>query len=271
MTTSRMANSSVTKQVRGKLLAAVCGAVAAFGLTASSFGGLLVDFKPLPVTANVPELEWTGTNLQAGAGSVGNGDGALPANLQSPPGLQIETPFTIPGAIPGKVVGGTGATTFYDVTLELTGLNASGAAISFGGLAVQGFGAGTFKLIATDNVTVLLAGNISSGSIAGLTPGTSGAVLSNTITYTGGAIFNEFVANHSGGANGGSLSFSMLDIVPALGGTTVVPPNTFATLNPFGANATGLFSGVEVPEPATFSLALLGAVGLGMRRRTRKA
>jgi hypothetical protein len=267
-----MAKSGATKQVRGKkLLAAVCGAVAAFGLSASSFGSMLVDFKPLPVTANVPELEWTGTKLVPGAGSVGNFDGGSPANLQSPPGLQIETPYTIPGAIPGKVIGGTGSTTFYDVTLELTGLNANGAAISFSGLAVQGFGAGTFKLLATDNVTVLLAGNIDSGSITGLNPGTSGAVLSGSIHYTGGAIFDEFFNNHSGSKDGGSLSFSMLDIVPALGGTTIVPPNLYATLNPFGANATGLFSGVQVPEPATFSLALLGAVGLGLRRRTRKA
>jgi len=146
-----MANSGASNRVRGKkLIAAMAGAVASFGLATSSFASLLVDFKPLPVTANVPELEWTGTNLAAGAGAVGNADGGLAPQLQSPPGLQIETPFTIPGLIPGKVANITGSTTFYDVTLELTGLNADAAAISFGGIAVQSYGAGTFRLLSTD-------------------------------------------------------------------------------------------------------------------------
>jgi len=275
-----MANSGATNRVRGKkLIAATAGAVAAFGLTASSFAALLVDFKPMPVTATVPELEWTGTNLAAGAGAVGNADGGLAPQLQSPPGLQIETPFTIPGAIPGKIANVTGSTTFYDVTLELGGLNANSAAVSFGGIAVQSYGAGTFRLLSTDPdgagpglPTVLLQGNIGGGSITGLSPGSSGAVLSSQLTYTGGAIFTEFLnAPNNGSPNGGSLSLSMLDIVPQLGGTSVVPPNAFATLNAFNANATGLFSGVQVPEPATASVVLLGAVGLGLRRRTRKA
>jgi hypothetical protein len=266
--------------MRGKKLAlAFAGAVASLGLAASSFGSMLVDFKPLPVTANIPELEWTGTNLAAGAGAVGNADGGLAPSLQSPPGLQIEAPFDVPGAIPGKVsIGGGTSTAFYDVTLELSGLNANAAATSFGPLALQSFGTGHFRLLSTDpdaggplTSTTLLEGDITNGTITGLSPGTAGAVLSSTVTYTGGAIYSEFAANHGGQANGGTLSLSMLDIVPALGGTSIVPPNAFATLNAFSANATGLFSGVQVPEPASASIVLLSAVGLGLRRRTRKA
>jgi hypothetical protein len=250
-----------------RLLAAVCAAVLGFGLAAPSFGALLVSFKPVPVSKDDAELSWTGSNLVPGLGSIGNNDGINPVVG----GLQIDTPFTINDAAHGGVVNAGGTTTFNDVTLELTGLAQSGAASSMAGIVLQPIGTGTFRLMSKSGPTQveLLTGNISNGNINGILNTSSGAVLSGDVTYTGGEIYAAWVAA-GGAAAGGSLAFSLLDISPPLT-TGIVPPRIYETLSKFDANATGLFSGVQVPEPASFGIVGLSLAGLGIRRRTRKA
>jgi hypothetical protein len=261
------------KSLRGKLFAAVGGALAAYSLAAASFASLIVNFKPVPVSPNIPELQWTGSNLVASplaAGSTGNADGGSPPNTQTQGGLQIETPFTSAAlaAVAGSSVNvGANSTTFYDVTLELFGLQANANAVSFAGITVQSFGEGRFILSSTADAngakTTLLEGSIARGVVNGLSGSTSGAVLSDTLTYTGGAIAT------AGGLIGtsGSLSFSMLDIAPPLA-TGPDATSGFNTLTAFGANATGLFS--AVPEPTAAMLLAIGTVGLGLRNRSRK-
>jgi len=256
--------------LRGKVIAAACGVVAMAAST--SYGALLVNFKPLPISPAQEELHWTGTQLQAGNGSVGNADGNLSPNTQTEGGLQIETPFEIGDGLVGPGLGKSvntiaHSTTFYDVTMVLGGLSAAGGASAIGaGVSAQPYGAGTFQLLSTDpdaggpgTSVVLLSGTITDGAIVGIAGSGAGAVLSSTVTYTGGAILQ---AATGGSSVSGSLSFSMLDIAP--------PFNTSSgTLAEFNANATGLFS--AVPEPASAMFVALGAIGLGLRHRSKKA
>jgi hypothetical protein len=256
----------MTKVSRAKgvrtLLAAVGGVVAAYSLSASSFGALLVNFMPTPVVAgpqDAPELVWTGANLTAGAGALGNADGNKPVTQQSPGGLQIQTPLRIDAAANGKVINDNNSTTFFDVTMVLSGLPAVGTVQALGGAVFQGIGTGEFQLLSTAQggpSQVLLAGTIDDGLITGT--GTAGNVISTHVTYTSGLIYDKLIASGLS-AGGGSLSFNMIEITPPL------PGGPGGTLTAFAADAGGLFG--VVPEPATASVLVLGAAGLGMRRR----
>ena len=91
-------------------------------------GESVLNFQSSPISAGVPEFVYTGGaagQLLAGPGSLGNGDGALPPNLQTAGGLFVSTPFVIPDAIVGKSFSGS-TTNFYDVTMSLTGFQAAG-------------------------------------------------------------------------------------------------------------------------------------------------
>jgi hypothetical protein len=250
------------------LSGAVAAAIVALGLAGTSSASLLVNFKDVPASKTTPELQWTGSSLVAGPGATGNGDGLLPTNLQTEGGLQIEAPYLINDPAHGGIQNiAAGSTSFGDVTLALTGMaapgGAAGAAMSFGGVVVQPIGAGAFTLTSTNGPAGdLLTGTINDGNVNGLLNSTSGAVFSATVTFTGGEIAT------AAGAVGqsGTLSFSLLDILPPLG---ITGAGDTARLSSFGANATGLFS--VVPEPASMTLVGLGAVGLGLRRRARRA
>src|SRR3954469_22717577 len=111
----------------------------------------VLNFKPSPISAGVPEFIYTGGasgQLVAGPGSLGNGDGALPLSSQTAGGLFVSTPFVIPDAIAGKEISGS-STNFYDVTMTLSGFNASAPAFDFGGMYWQPLSNGTFNITAT--------------------------------------------------------------------------------------------------------------------------
>jgi hypothetical protein len=209
----------------------------------------VLNFQPTPVSAGNPEFVYTGGaagQLMAGPGSLGNGDGALPVASQTAGGLLVSTPFEIPDAIAGKEFSG-GGTNFYDVTLSLSGFVASAPSFLFGGMINQPLSNGIFQLKATDG-TLLLSASATDAFIQRSPFNEQGAILSATISYTGGVI-GAYVQ-----PTPASISFSLI-ATPATASTT----NGF--LDAFSADATGAFSGtraVAVPVPA----AVWGGVGL---------
>jgi len=224
----------------------------------------LLNFKPIPISPSSPEFSWTaGPNLIEGPGSVSNGDGTLPTAAQTPGGLQVDTPFLIPG-VPGSQVN-VASTSFFDCTFDLTGFAANGAAIPAAGNILQFVNAGSFTISSTTaggGPLLLLSGTISGSTIVGPNGGNAGAFFtSTTVTYTGGLIFNAMIAAN-GTPNNGDVSISFNDVTPPFS----IAPSGF--MAPFDANATGLFRYVEnIPEPT--SLALMSLVGLGIMRRKR--
>jgi len=222
-----------------------------------------------------PEINFTGANLQTGAGAQSNGDGNLPPANQTPGGLQSETIVNAPapGSYPSSVI--TGGTGYYDTTLTFFGLAPVGPAVQtplvFGIVQdSQVLGTGQFTLTTTNLLpggpapVLLLSGNIANAVITGIDGGAAGAVIdAHGIDYTGGIILGA--ANFPAGAilNGNDLSLSMTSVIPGFsvnGGTL--------QLNPFHADATGEFDINVVPEPATFALGAIGALALmGIRKR----
>jgi hypothetical protein len=249
---------------------AIALSVMAAGTSAVS-AATLVDYKPLPVSPTTPEFVFNGganPSLQSGPGSIGNADGTLPVANQTSGGLDAETPFVIPG-IPGSAINGTSGTTeFFDSTLSLSGLVASGPAIPSGPILIQPLGVGSFQLFSTDPdgpgallPTLLLAGNINNASFIVGTGTTAGEFNSLGVDYTAGVIYNAMLAAGAN-PNGNSMSISMLDITPALG------VDGDGRLSDFTANGTGSFSGA--PEPATLSLlGIVGALAAGRRSRRK--
>jgi len=234
-------------------------------------GTLLLNFKPVPLSAD-PELAFMGVGplapaLRDAAGSHGNGDGNLPLNQQTAPGLLVDTPLTIPGSIDGKVPNPNATTSFRDVTLSLTGLEQSGPAYPAGAMLGQLLQSGTFTLMSTSGPagtpqTLLLTGTIDNALVLTNLQG-SGLVLSADVHYTGGVIYNAAAAT-LGIKNmppiAGELSWTLLNMI-------ATPPHASpGTYMPeFTADVNGQFS--YVPEPSVLWMFALSAAGLLRRRR----
>jgi len=245
--------------------------VSLFGTSALSFGGLLLDLKPAPVSPIQKEVRWTGAALFADVGSVGNADGLLPIDNQTPGGLRLQTPLNIVG-VPGSAHNTSDqSTTFFDATLTLTGWNALGPASStvVGGITIlsqllgpaQG-GLATFKFESTDpgnGKVEILSGYIENAIIVGIQNSDTASIQSTTVHYTGGVMYGYL--QQLGLGTNGSLSWSLLDIdnfsLPAAGGP----------LMSFTADMTGLFN--VIPEPG--ACGLLAIAGLLFARRVRRS
>src|SRR5580658_2399007 len=114
----------------------------------------LASWMPIPNTTSsaYPEINYTASGLQTGAGAIGNtpGDGNLPPSQQVPGGLESDTVVyaPIPYSFNSSVF--TGGTGYYDTSLTFSGLAPSGSAqqINFGSFTEdsQALGSGTFTL-----------------------------------------------------------------------------------------------------------------------------
>lgn len=260
--------TNVVKSFRKVCIAAA--AVVAMGLSATSFGAILVDFKPEP-TGDAPEVQFNGGSpkqLTADIGAQGNGI------VDVAGGLTIETPFVLnlPAAYNPSVVHNllAGTTTFKDVTMEITNLFAAGAAnvtpIAPGiTLVTQPLTSGEFKLWsykpANDPMVLLLSGTVGNAVISGLLGQNAGGVFSASVTYDyiAPSLIGD-AAEAAGWAPNGDLSWSLLDIKPILA-------TAGGTLGNFKANMVGQFS--AIPEPASLGVLALVGIGLASRRRTR--
>lgn len=261
---------AITNVVKGfKKVCIAAAAVVAMGLSATSFGAILVDFKPEP-TGDLPEVQFNGGSpkqLTADVGAQGNGI------IDVAGGLTIETPFVLnlPPAYNPSVVHNllAGTTTFKDVTMEITNMFAAGAAnvtpIGPVTLVTQPLTPGEFKLWsykpANDPMVLLLSGTVQNAVISGLLGQNTGGVFSAAVTY-------DYIAPSLIGdaakaalwAPNGDLSWSLLDIKPILA-------TVGGTLDNFKGNMVGQFS--AIPEPASLGVLALVGMGLAGRRRTR--
>jgi len=265
----QLINSGRKEKGMNKKLALVAGGILSLGLTTSSFGALLVQFGSEPVSDSLKEIQWTGTQLDEMAGSlktgwrgdISNYDGTATTDNQVIGGLSIHTPLSVSG-VTGSALNADGSTSFYDVQLELSGFLKDGPAspVAVGvPMTVQSLKVGSFVFKGTDD-TKLLEGTITASVLFGIDGGSIASVQSTNVTYTGGKIFDQLVANN--GTSTGTLSWSLSDLSRGFG----VENGTVAG---FAANLTGMFSTPRIPEPATLSLVGLGSLGL-LRRRNRR-
>lgn len=237
----------------------------------------ILSFQPDSASSS-PEILFHGNgaspaqppSFTTGAGSTGNGDGALLSAAVSP-GLTISTPLSIAPGILGEQSHADGSTTFYDVTLQFTGLPADAAANSFAvgpgeSFLTQNLGIGTFTFssskVGGGPGVPLLSGTISDALLTGLSNSDTGSEISSTdVTYTGGVIYTALEAN-GGNPDAGSESISLLNISP-----TLSIDNTTTYVSDFSANATGQFSVPSIPEPTCLGLLSAAVICLAGRYR----
>jgi hypothetical protein len=245
------------------------------GLGASSQAALLVQVTG---AVNQAEYEWQDPGgapplgLYVGTGSTGNGDGALLEN-EAPPGLKLsQIPFDL-SANPGGKLELDGTTSFFDVTMVLTGLDANGDAsvtpIVGANILSQSLNGGTVEFWSTnpagpDNPVLILSANISSAAMVGIEGATTAALQSTTVTYTGGLIYDALV--NAGGTLTGQTSQTLL----LRNSGTVVRTGDPGPLAAFSADASALFNTPTIPEPASLGLLVLGGAAL-LHRRIRRA
>jgi hypothetical protein len=228
-------------------------------LTTSSaaIASTITSFKAQPIAPTLVDMSLTGSGssetLTTGPGfASGNG-------VSLPPGMDVATPFDIP-SIPGGVVNADGSTDFFDASMTLGSLTVSTTASSIAGLDVQPLGTtATFDLESTPgsilvvSTTTLLKGTISTAVLSGLDGGASASVVSQTITYTGGVIYNAMVAD--GYETTGNMSVSLTGLTDPT--TSLLKSFGIADDNyvsDFNGNATGLFDSISLPEPSTLGL-----------------
>jgi hypothetical protein len=242
------------------------------------FNNLVMQFAPNPPSPGLPEFLWTGPggNLVTGPGAVGNGDGDLGIAAQTPGGLEVDTPFVIPG-IPNSTIDVSG-THFYDVTLSLSSgyspgdLQDKGAVILVALNEVdQPMTNGSFQMWTTPAADIpgqlpvlLLNGTMTNNSIAFVLGGTSADYQSQQVTLTGGAI--DSAANAAwGGVYACSWEIGLTTTSPIgvadLG--PIIPGGVdYAAVDAFSATS-------EVPEPTPMSVLTAAAIGLSVHSRRR--
>jgi len=249
-------------------------------LTQSARANSIASVEPEPDSTAFPAFTFGGgptPSFGVGPGSIGNGDGGLPVNLQTPGGLILQTPFYIlpPNGIYGQQNNVDGSTTFYDTTLAFTGLVASSPALSFGGLDVQPLTNGTFAIFASNvgggDGPLLLSGTLTNNEIAGVDGSSSAAEFSTTVTYTGGPIYAALIADHGTTTDNASFNLSLTGSSMGINGGS-------GYLNAFNADGQGLFNAtgyvIPTPEPSSVVLFAFGLLGMGVaavRRRRRAA
>jgi hypothetical protein len=233
---------------------------ASFGVGSTAHAATIVDWKPGPTSTGVPEFTFNGTSLSASAGATSNGDGTLPTNVQTAGGLDMSTPFIINGVPGSQTDAPANTTTFYDAAISLQGFAVSAPAQNVFNTLVQPLGSGVFSLTSTTGV-VLLHGTVGSSTIAGSNGSGAGALFSaNNVTYDGGLIYNQLVAD-GGTLINNDFSFSFANVSPTF---SIAAASGFLT--PFTTDATGLYMADAIPEPASLGALAVGALALTRRR-----
>jgi len=143
-------------------------------------------------------------------------------------------------------------------SFTISGVQANGTPTN-GLVTVQETIGGTFSLYDEVN-TLLLSGSLAQGAITG-SASTTGSFFNTTIaTYTGGSLL-AYVAPTPAG-----ISFALAGILSE--GDIVGLVINEDALSPFVADASGVLTGTEVPEPLTAALLLSGVVGaFGVKKK----
>ena len=177
--------------------------MAVAGLTNVSQADVFLSYSPVPLTTSpaFPEFVWAPSpsipQLNVGAGAHGNGDGNSPVSSQTPGGLELNTTFVVPFVAGQGQVNNVGSSTFFDTTLVLSGLSASATATISGPFIQQPLNGGTFDLYSTAAYptlgNLLLSGTFGNAAIDAIGGSPTASILSNTVTYTGGSIYNALL------------------------------------------------------------------------------
>ncbi len=272
------------------MVARLAAAVVILGVSASAMAAVqLASFEAGPISKSLPEIKWDVTQLVqlqtdfTGSGSLTSGDGDLPVSQQAAPGLSLQIPA--PLSFVGSGLHGMnlntpdGSTLFYDTSLVLSGWERTANATSYNGVLwqplgphLQGGQTATFSFYATHWTPtqadkLLLQGYVDDATLIGLDGGGVATILSNTVHYTGGAVYDQLIAQ--GGDLTGKLSWT-LDLSPDPVGILQLD-RSGANIAPFNANMSGLFNVNAIPEPATLSMLGIGCGLLMLRARRRKA